>query len=74
MKKSSVFKAVVFVCLLGLASVAAAQGFMANQETKKYHKETCQAAKKIKQDKLVVLASTAEAQAAGYKACKRCKP
>jgi hypothetical protein len=49
-------------------------GLVGNKDSKTYHKADCKAAAKIKPANKVALASKAEAEKAGYKACKTCKP
>ncbi len=74
MKKTGWLQAVVLVGALSIASLAAAQGFYASTQSKKFHTEQCQAAKKIKPETLKVFKTKQEAETAGFKACKRCKP
>ncbi len=74
MKKTGWLQAVVLVGVLSMAGVASAQGFMASTQSKKFHTEQCQAAKKIKPETLKVFKTKAEAESAGFAACKRCKP
>ncbi|WP_306600622.1 Ada metal-binding domain-containing protein [Geothrix sp. 21YS21S-2] len=52
----------------------AATGFVANKASKVYHKADCAVGAKIKADNKVMLATKADAEKAGYKACKVCKP
>ncbi len=47
---------------------------MANKESKIYHRADCKLASKMKDSNKVTFASAAEADKAGYKACKVCKP
>lgn len=49
-------------------------GFVGNKDSKTYHKAECKAAAKIKPANKVALASKADAEKGGYKACKTCKP
>lgn len=57
------------------AKAAAASGaILANKDSKTYHRADCKVAGKIKEANRVSFASAAEADKAGYKACKVCKP
>lgn len=56
------------------APAPAATGFVGNKDSKLCHKADCKAAAKMKDANKVTFASAAEAQKAGYKACKMCKP
>jgi methylphosphotriester-DNA--protein-cysteine methyltransferase len=56
------------------AKAAPAAGIVANKESKTFHRADCKAAAKIKDANKTTFASAAEAQKAGYKACKVCKP
>ena len=47
-------------------------GFVGNTGSKIFHRADCPAAKKMKADKKVALASREEAEKKGYKACKLC--
>jgi hypothetical protein len=49
-----------------------AGAFVGNSESKVFHKPECPAAKKMKADKQVALASREEAEKKGFKACKLC--
>ncbi|MBI4913138.1 MAG: hypothetical protein HY823_10405 [Acidobacteria bacterium] len=51
-----------------------AGGIVANKDSKTYHKADCKAAAKIKDANKTSFASKAEAEKAGFKACKTCKP
>ena len=53
---------------------APAAAILANKESKTYHKADCKAAAKIKDANKASFVSAAEAEKAGYKACKVCKP
>ena len=46
--------------------------YVGSSEAKKYHKPSCELAKKIKKENLVQFASAAEAKKAGYAPCKIC--
>ncbi len=48
--------------------------YYASKNSDKYHKPSCQWAKKISESNLVVFKSKKDAEKAGYKACKSCKP
>lgn len=52
----------------------AAAGLVGNKDSKTFHKADCQHAGKMKAENKVALASKAEAEKQGYKACKVCKP
>ena len=56
------------------ASAAVASGFVGNKDSKIVHRADCKLGAKISAAHRVTFASAAEAQAAGYKACKVCKP
>jgi hypothetical protein len=51
-----------------------AGGFVGNSNSKIYHKSDCKQGNKMKASNKVAFASKAEAEKAGYKACKSCKP
>ena len=52
----------------------ATSGLVGNKDSKVFHAATCRAAGKMKAEHKVNFASKAEAEKAGYKACKMCKP
>jgi hypothetical protein len=56
------------------AKAAPAAAIVANKGSKIFHRTDCKAAAKIKDANKTTFASAAEAQKAGYKACKVCKP
>lgn len=56
------------------AAAPAASGFVGNKDSKTCYRADCKTAAKMKAANKVALASAAEAQAQGYKACKVCKP
>jgi hypothetical protein len=49
-------------------------GFVGNKDSKTLHKADCKIAAKIKAENKMTFATKAEAEKAGYKACKVCKP
>jgi len=49
-------------------------GFVGNKDSKTYHKNDCKTAAKMKPANKVSLTSKADAEKAGFKACKVCKP
>ena len=51
-----------------------AGAILANKDSKTYHRADCKAAAKIKEANRTSFSSPAEADKAGYKACKVCKP
>ncbi|MFZ1376656.1 MAG: Ada metal-binding domain-containing protein [Geothrix sp.] len=51
-----------------------AGAILANKDSKTYHRADCKAAAKIKEANRTSFGSAAEADKAGYKACKVCKP
>jgi len=51
-----------------------AGAILANKDSKTYHRADCKTAAKIKEANRTSFASAAEADKAGYKACKVCKP
>jgi hypothetical protein len=55
------------------APAPAASGFVGNKDSKIYHKADCKTAAKMKAENKMSFASKAEAEKAGYKACKVCK-
>ncbi len=56
------------------APAKATGAILANKDSKTYHRADCKAAAKIKEANKTTFASAAEADKAGYKACKVCKP
>lgn len=56
------------------AKPAASGALVANKDSKTYHRADCKSAAKIKEANRASFASAAEADKAGYKACKVCKP
>lgn len=56
------------------AAEPAAAGLQGNKDSKTYHKADCKTAAKMKPSNRVPFASKAEAEKAGFKACKICKP
>jgi hypothetical protein len=56
------------------AAPAKAAAIVANKDSKVYHKADCKTAAKMKEANKTTFASAAEADKAGYKACKVCKP
>lgn len=52
----------------------AAGGFVGNKESKTLHKADCKMAAKTKAENKTTFATKAEAEKAGYKPCKVCKP
>lgn len=56
------------------APAPAATGFVGNKDSKICHKADCKSVAKMKEANKTTFASAAEAQKAGYKACKSCKP
>jgi hypothetical protein len=56
------------------APAKATAAIVANKDSKTYHRADCKAAAKIKEANKTSFASAAEADKAGYKACKVCKP
>ena len=51
-----------------------AGGFVGNKDSKVVHKADCKTAVKMKAGNRVAFGSMAEAEKAGFKACKVCKP
>jgi len=49
-------------------------GFLGNRDSKTYHRADCKTAAKMKAANRAPFASKAEAEKAGFKACKVCKP
>lgn len=56
------------------APTPAAGAFLGNKDSKTLHKADCKMAAKMKAENKVSFATKAEAEKAGYKACKVCKP
>jgi hypothetical protein len=56
------------------AKAATTGAIVANKDSKTYHRADCKAAAKIKDANKTSFTSAAEAEKAGYKACKVCKP
>lgn len=63
----------LFVVMLMNSTNANAQ-FIASAKADKYHKESCQHAKRISEENRVEFSTIEEAKEAGYIACKVCKP
>lgn len=55
------------------APAPAAGGFVGNKDSKIFHKADCKTAAKMKAENKVSFGSKAEAEKAGFKACKVCK-
>ena len=49
-------------------------GIVANKDSKVFHKADCKMAAKMKAENKTTFATKAEAEKAGFKACKVCKP
>ena len=49
-------------------------GFVGNKDSKIFHKAECKMAAKLKAEHKATFATKAEAEKAGYKPCKVCKP
>jgi methylphosphotriester-DNA--protein-cysteine methyltransferase len=62
------------IVLVLLLSVSISAQIVGSKAAKKYHTKECAAVKKISADNLVEFKSVEEAKAAGYTACKICKP
>jgi len=77
-KQASVVAWLVLCAVLFLTagSLAAQQEklFVGSKSSKKFHTMQCAAGKKISEKNRVVFHSAAEAEKAGYKPCKICKP
>ncbi len=56
------------------APAPTAGGFVGNKDSKTLHKADCKLAAKMKAENKVTFATKAEAEKAGYKPCKVCKP
>jgi len=65
--------AALFAIVFVVSSQANAQ-FVGSAKSDKYHKESCQHAKKILDEHRVEFATVEEAKEAGYVACRVCKP
>jgi len=52
----------------------AAGAILGNKDSKTFHKADCKMAAKMKAENKTTFASKAEAEKAGFKACKVCKP
>ncbi|MCL5287909.1 MAG: hypothetical protein M1453_07950 [Acidobacteria bacterium] len=72
-KKMLVGLLAIFVLAWGLG-VAQAKPFVGNKNSKKFHVVACQYAKKMGPKNRVEFSTVAEAEKAGYVACKVCKP
>jgi len=57
-----------------VAKAAPSGAIVANKDSKTYHRADCKAAAKIKDANKTSFASAVEADKAGFKACKTCKP
>lgn len=62
------------IILVLLLSVSLSAQIVGSKAAKKYHTKDCAAVKKITAENLVEFKSVEEAKAAGYTACKICKP
>ena len=56
------------------AAPVKAAAIVANKDSKVYHRSDCKTAAKMREANKTTFASAAEADKAGYKACKVCKP
>ncbi len=56
------------------AAPAPASAIVANKDSKIFHRADCKSVGKMKEVHKMPFASAAEAQKAGYKPCKVCKP
>jgi hypothetical protein len=56
------------------APAPAMGGFLGNKESKTFHKAECKLAAKMKAENKMSFATKAEAEKAGFKGCKVCKP
>ena len=56
------------------AAAPAAGGFVGNTDSKIFHKADCKLGSKVKANHKMAFASKAEAEKAGYRPCKTCKP
>ena len=56
------------------AAPTKAAAIVANKDSKVYHRSDCKTAAKMKEANKTTFASAAEADKAGYKPCKVCKP
>lgn len=57
-----------------LAQTPAPDAFPGHRESKTFHKAACKIAAKIKPESRVSFATKGEAEKAGYKPCKVCRP
>lgn len=64
----------VALVLIFLTSLALADEFWASKKSNKYHYPTCQWAKKIKEENLIIFKTPEEAIKSGYIPCKVCRP
>lgn len=55
-------------------AAAAASALVGNKDSKTFHRADCKTAARMKAEHKTALASAAEAQKAGFTACKVCKP
>jgi methylphosphotriester-DNA--protein-cysteine methyltransferase len=79
MRKHGGFWAWLVLCallLLTAASLGAQQekAFVGSKSSKKFHTLQCAAGKKIIEKNRIYFRTAAEAEKAGYKPCKICKP
>jgi len=56
------------------AAAPAAGGFVGNTDSKIFHKADCKQGSKLKADHKKVFATKEEAEKAGFRPCKTCKP
>jgi len=72
--KKSIAALLGILILAGAMAIAQAKPFVGNKNSKKFHVVACQYAKKMSPKNRVEFSTIAEAEKAGYVACKVCKP
>lgn len=73
--RKAAFAAILVLSLLsGIAALAAANPYVGNKNSKKYHKVSCRFVKEMKPENRTEFPSIQAAEEAGYVACKVCKP
>lgn len=67
---------ILLIMLLFIAgcSITPEEGYIGSINSDKYHYQDCEWAKKIKAENEILFANTEEAEKAGYRPCKTCRP
>jgi len=65
---------ILFLLMAGSLAAQQEKLFVGSKSSKKFHTMQCASGKKISEKNRVVFRTAAEAEKAGYKPCKICKP